>query len=97
MSLKPIGNQWKINRELCQAWTGTRAPCHAACPADIDIPKYVTLISMGRFREALETIVERMPFPAICGRICHHPCETYCTRSAIDQPLAVRDLKRFLA
>ncbi|MEM3564727.1 MAG: FAD-dependent oxidoreductase [Candidatus Jordarchaeaceae archaeon] len=97
MSLKPIGNQWKINRELCQAWTGSRAPCQAACPADIDIPKYVTLISMGKFREALETMLERMPFPAICGRICHHPCETYCTRSGIDQPIAVRDLKRFLA
>ncbi|MGQ9720708.1 MAG: FAD-dependent oxidoreductase [Candidatus Jordarchaeum sp.] len=97
MSLKLIGNQWKINKELCQAWTGSRSPCRAACPVDLDVSKYVSLISEGKFREALEVILERMPFPAICGRICHHPCETDCTRSDIEQSIAIRDLKRFVA
>ncbi|MHA1578201.1 MAG: FAD-dependent oxidoreductase [Candidatus Freyarchaeota archaeon] len=97
MSLRLIGNQWRINREKCQAWNGSRSPCRAACPADLDIPKYVNLIAEGRYREALEVIMERMPFPSICGRVCHHPCESDCTRSSIDQPVAIRDLKRFVA
>ena len=75
MSLKLIGNQWRINREKCQAWNGSRSPCRAACPADLDVPRYVNLIAEGRYREALEVIMERMPFPSICGRVCHHPCE----------------------
>nr|MDO8076036.1 FAD-dependent oxidoreductase [Candidatus Freyarchaeota archaeon] len=97
MSLKLIGNQWRINREKCQAWNGSRSPCRAACPADLDVPRYVNLIAEGRYREALEVVMERMPFPSICGRVCHHPCESECTRSRIDQPVAIRDLKRFVA
>ena len=50
----------------------------------------------GRYDEALKLFKEEHPFPGICGRVCHHPCEGECTRAQVDQPLAVRELHRFL-
>jgi heterodisulfide reductase subunit A-like polyferredoxin len=55
------------------------------------------LINEGKYREALELFKEDHPFPGICGRVCHHPCEEICTRNDVDQPLAIRELHRFLA
>lgn len=72
-------------------------PCQDTCPVNIEVHAYVALIAEGMFREALELIKERNPFPAICGRVCHHPCEAKCRRGEIDQPLALRQLKRFAA
>lgn len=72
-------------------------PCRAACPVHADVRGYLELIASGRFREALELIRLFLPFPSVCGRICHHPCEQDCRRGDIDKPLAVRDLKRFVA
>ncbi len=69
-------------------------PCKEACPIGTDVPRYVALISEGRFEEALEVIRETNPLPAICARICHHPCELDCSRNALDQPVAIRALKR---
>ncbi|MGD8270688.1 MAG: FAD-dependent oxidoreductase, partial [Desulfobacterales bacterium] len=51
----------------------------------------------GKYREALELFREDHPFPGICGRVCHHPCEEACTRNDVDQPLAIRELHRFLS
>jgi NADPH-dependent glutamate synthase beta subunit-like oxidoreductase/Pyruvate/2-oxoacid:ferredoxin oxidoreductase delta subunit len=73
-----------------------RAPCSAACPAGINVQGYVALISAGRYQEAADLIRESMPFPAICGRICTHPCEADCRRTEVDEPVAIRPLKRFL-
>ncbi len=73
------------------------SPCQHTCPVGINIPKYVAQIAAGEYIEAVETIRERNPFPAICGRICHHPCEGRCRRGELDDPVAIRALKRFAA
>ncbi len=70
------------------------SPCTRACPAGINVKAYVSLIAEGMFAEALEVVRERCPLPGICGRICHHPCESACRR---DEPIAIRALKRFVA
>lgn len=73
------------------------SPCQHTCPVGINIPKYVAHIAEGEYLEAVDTIRERNPFPAICGRICHHPCEGRCRRGELDEPVAIRELKRFAA
>jgi NADH-quinone oxidoreductase subunit F len=73
------------------------SPCQHTCPAGINIPKYVAYIADGEYRSAIETIRERNPFAAVCGRICHHPCEGRCKRGELDDPVAIRTLKRFAA
>ncbi len=73
------------------------SPCQHTCPVGINIPKYVAHIAAGEYLESVETIRERNPFPAICGRICHHPCESRCRRGELDDPVAIRSLKRFVA
>jgi len=73
------------------------SPCQHTCPVGINIPKYIAHIAVGEYREAIDTIRERNPFPAICGRICHHPCEARCRRGELDDPVAIRELKRFAA
>ena len=73
------------------------APCKAACPAHISVQGYVALIAQGRFAEALRLIKEENPLPAICGRVCHHPCESVCTRGQVDEPVAIDFIKRFVA
>jgi NADPH-dependent glutamate synthase beta subunit-like oxidoreductase len=73
------------------------APCKAACPAHISIQGFIGMITEGRYRDGLKLIKEEMPFPSICGRICHHPCEMKCNRGKVDEPVAIEYLKRFLA
>jgi NADH-quinone oxidoreductase subunit F len=73
------------------------SPCQHTCPVGINIPKYVAHIAAGEYQEAVDTIRERNPFPSICGRICHHPCEFRCRRGELDEPVAIRALKRFAA
>jgi len=74
-----------------------RAPCEHTCPAGVNVPIYVGQIAEGRFAEALDTIKQSMPFAAVCGRVCHHPCESKCLRGQLDEPVAVHALKRFAA
>jgi NADH-quinone oxidoreductase subunit F len=71
------------------------SPCQHTCPAGINIPKYVAYIADGDYKSAIETIRERNPFAAVCGRICHHPCEGRCRRGELDDPVSIRTLKRF--
>jgi len=71
------------------------APCRQTCPAGVDAARYVRLIAEGKFAEALAVVRERIPFPSVCGYICAHPCEAKCTRGQIDEPIAIRVLKRF--
>jgi NADH-quinone oxidoreductase subunit F len=73
------------------------SPCQHACPAGTDVPAYVAFISQGDYAKAVDVIRQRNPFPAICGRICHHPCEGKCRRGEVDEALSIRYLKRFAA
>jgi NADPH-dependent glutamate synthase beta subunit-like oxidoreductase/coenzyme F420-reducing hydrogenase delta subunit/Pyruvate/2-oxoacid:ferredoxin oxidoreductase delta subunit len=73
------------------------APCTQACPAGVNVKAYVSLISEGRFQEALAVVRRRCPLPGVCGRVCHHPCESACKRQTTDEPVAIRALKRFVA
>ncbi len=72
------------------------SPCRRACPAGIDVKRYVGQIANGDFDRVLATIRQHMPFPSACGRICLHPCETECKRGEIDEPIAIMSLKRFV-
>jgi NADH-quinone oxidoreductase subunit F len=72
------------------------APCINECPAGMDVPSYVALIAEDRFEEALAVALNTNPFPSVCGRVCDHRCEAKCRRSQIDEPVAIRALKRFI-
>ena len=73
------------------------APCKAACPAHVPVQGYIRLASLGRYAEALELIKKELPFPAVCGRICDKKCEKACTRGEIDAPVAIDEIKKFIA
>lgn len=72
------------------------APCSAACPAGEDIARIEMLTAQGMFKAAAEAVLLENPFPAVCGRVCFHPCETTCNRAELDEPVAVHRLERFL-
>lgn len=73
------------------------APCKAECPAHVPVQGYIKLAAQGRYTEALELIKKENPFPAVCGRICNKACEDACTRSSVDAPIAIDDIKKFIA
>jgi len=73
------------------------SPCKVECPAHINVQGYVNLAAKGKFREALELIKQSSPFPSICGRVCHHPCEAACNRDQIDAPVATQAIERYIA
>ncbi|MFC1983615.1 FAD-dependent oxidoreductase, partial [Chloroflexota bacterium] len=85
----------KCPAAVCQALF--RTPCQHTCPVELDIPGYASLIKDGKFAEAYCLIKQRNPLPAVCGRVCHHPCEYKCNRGQMDEPIAIKDLKRFVA
>ncbi|MDE3090168.1 MAG: FAD-dependent oxidoreductase, partial [Chloroflexota bacterium] len=72
------------------------SPCRDACPVNTRAQGYIALVREGRYDDALRVIKEENPFPGICGRICNHRCETACNRNLIDEPIAIKDLKRFI-
>lgn len=72
-------------------------PCAHTCPAGIDVPSYVRLTAEGKFAEALAVIREKVPFPGVLGHVCFHPCEHVCRRGQLNEPIAIRDIKRFLS
>ncbi len=72
-------------------------PCRYTCPAGVNAQGYIALISQDKYDEALELERRDNPFPAVCGRVCTHPCEKECKRKVIDEPLAIAQLKRFIA
>ena len=76
--------------------TGT-SPCKTTCPAHIAVQGYIKLASQGKYNEALELIKQENPFPAVCGRICPRDCESECTRGDVDEPVAIDDIKKFIA
>lgn len=92
---KDWNKDYRENREDV-AEEGT-SPCKTACPAHIAVQGYIKLAAQGRYREALELIKKENPFPAVCGRICPHGCESECTRGDIDEPIAIDEIKKFIA
>jgi NADPH-dependent glutamate synthase beta subunit-like oxidoreductase/Pyruvate/2-oxoacid:ferredoxin oxidoreductase delta subunit len=75
----------------------TQVPCKATCPAGIDVPRYVQLVGLGMYGEAVAVVREKLPFPGILGRACFSPCESACRRKDLDDPLSIRSLKRIAA
>jgi len=86
---------YRTNREVVVD-AGT-SPCKAECPAHIGIQGYIKLAAQGKYSEALELIKQENPFPAVCGRICPRNCESACTRGEVDDPIAIDDIKKFIA
>ena len=76
--------------------TGT-SPCKTACPAHLAVQGYVRMAAEGRYQEALKLIRQDNPFPAVCGAICNRRCEDRCTRGLVDAPVAIDEIKKFLA
>ena len=74
-----------------------RAPCVQTCPAQTNAQGYIALIKAGKYLEATQLILEKLPFPGSLGRVCPAPCEAVCRRKKVDEPLSIRNLKRFAA
>ncbi len=71
------------------------SPCQNSCPANVDVPMYIDLIRQGNYKEAYKVIQEENPLVLVCGRVCYNLCENSCNRTAMDESLAIRELKRF--
>ncbi len=99
----PLGWSSAPGRPTAGAWSRRNetpppaAPCQAACPAGTDAGRYVGLLAQGRNDEAYAVAAEVNPFPSVCGWICTAPCEAVCRRGTLDEPIAIRTLKRFAA
>jgi formate dehydrogenase beta subunit len=78
-------------------WEGYVVPCRQACPAHIDVPRYIHLTAQGKYSEALAVIREKVPFPGTLGRVCVHPCEQACRHGQLNDPICIKFLKRFAA
>lgn len=70
-------------------------PCVSACPLGQQVRDYVQLLDRGKVKEALLVIRQDNPLPGVCGYVCHHPCEQSCIRGSWDDPVSVRELKRY--
>jgi len=89
-----------IKKKYCRAGVCSElfiSPCENTCPANVNVPGYISLITAGRFIDAYNLIRQENPFPAVCGRICTRPCESKCRRRTLDEAVAICDLKRFVA
>jgi formate dehydrogenase beta subunit len=71
-------------------------PCKYSCPAEIDVPGYIRFIRDKNYPAALALIREKAPFPRVLGYVCDHPCEASCRRGVVNQPISIRELKRFV-
>ncbi len=84
----------KCRAGVCAALVA--APCESSCPAFVDVPGFVALTGAKRYSEALKLHRQRNPFAAVCSRVCFHTCESKCRRAAMDEPVSIRSVKRFL-
>jgi len=73
-----------------------KSPCQHTCPVEMDIPSYIALVREGRFEDAYKILLQTNPFPSVCGRVCDHKCQFKCRRGNMDEPLAIKFLKRFI-
>lgn len=88
-----------IKQKRCSAGVCTHlvsSPCHHTCPIETEASSYVGLVAHGKFQEALDLNRLYNPLPAVCSRVCHHPCEDRCRSGEIGDGIAVRSLKRFI-
>ncbi len=89
---------WQVWRSMRPVDTAEpAAPCQAGCPAGTDAGRYVGLLAAGRYDDAYAVAAEVNPFASVCGYICTAPCEAVCRRGTLDEPIAIRTLKRFAA
>lgn len=72
------------------------SPCRNACPASVNVPGYLALTAAGRLMDAYRLIRQANPFPAVCGRVCTHPCERHCRRAQVDEAVSICSIKRFV-
>ncbi|MBO1223899.1 MAG: FAD-dependent oxidoreductase [Candidatus Scalindua sediminis] len=77
-------------------WLQKNIRCQHRCPAHMDVPGYIRLISQGKYTESYKLMLETNPFPAVCGYVCPRPCESKCKRGDFDKPVAIDALKRFV-
>lgn len=87
---------YKDNNQINCYETGT-SPCKTACPAHIAVQGYIRMAAEGRYLDALKLIKQDNPFPAVCGSICNRRCEDACTRGTVDNPVAIDEIKKFIA
>jgi len=87
----------QAQQEAARCLQCKNAPCMKGCPVEVDIPAFIQLIKDGDFSGAARKLKETNSLPAICGRVCHHPCESVCTRGQVDEPVAIDFIKRFVA
>jgi len=73
------------------------APCHRVCPLGMNIPVMLRQIRAGRLDQAIATVRDDIPFPALVSRLCHRPCESGCRRRGHDGPVAIRCLVQYVA
>lgn len=78
------------------AYVDLLAPCNQACPAGEDVQDWLASARAGDYRQAWLRLTEANPLPAVCGRVCFHPCETSCNRAALDKPVAIHAIERYL-
>ena len=93
---KKWDRNYRDNNKINCYDSGT-SPCKAACPAHIAVQGYVRMAAEGRYEEAVRLIRQDNPFPAVCGAVCNRRCEDACTRGTIDKPVAIDEIKKFLA
>jgi putative selenate reductase len=86
----------KTERKL-EFFDCAKAPCMSACPAGQEIPRYIDYAAKGEIEKAYKTILATNPFPNVQGRVCDHMCQTKCARINYDEPLKIRDIKKYIA
>ena len=101
-TIKYFRNEFEehIKNKYCRAGVCSDlfiSPCENTCPANVNVPGYLSLVAAGRIMDAYDLIKQENPFPAVCGRICTRPCESKCRRGSTDEAVAICDLKRFVA
>lgn len=84
-----------IFRGRCTCELNQAIPCVSLCPAGVDVPGYIALITEGRYSDAVKLIRKDNPLPTVCALVCEHPCETRCRRNMIDDSINIRGLKRY--
>lgn len=95
--VRETGDKLRFTYLVTECHRAATPPCSAACPAELDVWKYVQLAAVGRFEEALQVVRETTPFAGVLGYVCTRPCEAACERGNIDIPVAIRSIKAFLA
>jgi len=73
-----------------------KSPCQHTCPVGMDVPAYIALVRAERFKDAYKMLLRTNPFPSVCGRVCDHKCQSKCRRGMLDEPVAIKFLKRFI-